>query len=241
MRLKLVFGRRNGTFEVPAHYNHLVQSLIYRHIDASLARNLHAHGIGEGHTRFRYFTFSRLLGKFKREGNFLRYHGYATLYLASPNTALLESLALRLSVQGEIQLGGQRVPLHRIDLLPTPALGDAVVVRALSPITLRAKQRMPAPAVRYLTPMEPRFGERIIQNLRAKVRFWYGRDIEPAHAAFIPQQVDSERHQHAINFKGTWVQGWTGVYQLSAPTEYLQMALDAGIGERNSAGFGCVE
>lgn len=238
MRMKVTLGNRNGAFEAPLYYNYSVQSMIYHHMDTQIGRALHQQGVVEGCARFRYFTFSRLMGQFERQEGRLLYRGLATLYIASPNTILLESLALRFSVQGYLPLGEQKVPLHRIELLPPPQVGDAIVVRALAPITLRAKQRIPQPAIRYLTPFDPRFSERIISNLRAKLRAWYGRDFDPQNAACTPLQVDAERHQHVVNFKGTWVAGWTGVYQLRAPREYLQMALAAGIGERNSAGFG---
>jgi CRISPR-associated endoribonuclease Cas6 len=44
-----------------------------------------------------------------------------------------------------------------------------------------------------------------------------------------------------VNYKGTWVKGWSGLYRFRAPREYFELALDAGLGERNSGGFGCVE
>jgi len=238
MRLKLVLGRREEAFVVPLHYNHMLQSLIYRHIDAELGRALHEQGVATEHGRFRFFTFSRLLGRFERQETYLLYRGEATLYIASPSATLMESLALRLSVQGELPLGAQRVRLRRIELLPPPELGDTLTVRALAPITLRAKQRMPQPAIRYLTPFEPRFSERIINNLRAKLRAWHGQEFESGDASCTPLQVDLQRDQRIVNFKGTWIVGWTGVYQIRAPREYLQMALATGIGERNSAGFG---
>jgi CRISPR-associated endoribonuclease Cas6 len=53
--------------------------------------------------------------------------------------------------------------------------------------------------------------------------------------------VDERKNFHPMSFKGTWVKGWTGLYRFRAPREYFQMALDAGLGERNSGGFGCVE
>lgn len=64
MRLKLFLGKRKEPFAIPVHYNYLLQSLIYRHLEAHLAQRLHDEGIGEGTKRFRYFTFSRLMGDF---------------------------------------------------------------------------------------------------------------------------------------------------------------------------------
>lgn len=242
MRLKLLLGKRNKSFAVPTHYNYFLQSLIYHHLDAHLAQQLHDEGIGEGTKRFRYFTFSRLIGHFQRQGEQLIFPRGAILYIASPNHAFLESLVLRLLAQGEIVVDEQSIPLYKIEVLPQPAYQPEVILKALSPITLRETLRQPSEKYTYYyAPHEPDFSERIISNLRSKVRFWYGRDIPPGDAYCLPHAVDPQKNYHVINFKGTWVKGWSGLYRFHAPPEYFQMAIEAGIGERNSGGFGCVE
>jgi CRISPR-associated endoribonuclease Cas6 len=242
MRLKLYLGQRHQPFEVPAHYNYFVQSLIYRHLDEHLATLLHDSGFGEGTKRFRYFTFSRLMGDFQREGDRLIFPRGALLYIASPNSAFLESLVLHLLAQGELRISDARIPLRKIETVPSPAYQPEVILRAISPITLRETLRQPGERYTYYyTPQEPDFSERIISNLREKVRIWHGRDIPPGDAACLPYAVDRERNFHMVNFKGTWVKGWSGLYRFRAPREYFEMALDAGLGERNSGGFGCVE
>ncbi|MEN3000719.1 MAG: CRISPR-associated endoribonuclease Cas6 [Armatimonadota bacterium] len=242
MRLKLFLGRRGEPFTVPAHYNYFLQSLIYHHLDEHLAQRLHDEGIGEGTKRFRYFTFSRLMGDFERHDDQLTFSRGAILYIASPNKAFLESLLIHLLSKSEITIGEQRVPLRKIEVMPQPTYQPALILRALSPITLRETLRQPGERYTYyLAPCDPDFSERIISNLRSKVRFWYGRDIPPGNAYCLPYAVDSQKNYHLINFKGTWVKGWSGLYRFHAPPEYFQMALDAGLGERNSGGFGCVE
>jgi len=42
-------------------------------------------------------------------------------------------------------------------------------------------------------------------------------------------------------FKGFIIKGWMGIYELHLPETYLSMALDAGLGAKNSQGFGMVE
>jgi CRISPR/Cas system endoribonuclease Cas6 (RAMP superfamily) len=62
MRLKLRLGAQGEPFRVPRHYNYPLQSLIYRYLDAHLATQLHDVGFGDGAKRFKFFTFSRLIG-----------------------------------------------------------------------------------------------------------------------------------------------------------------------------------
>ena len=123
-----------------------------------------------------------------------------------------------------------------------PEYQPEVILKALSPITVRETLETDnGKYTYYYSPHEEAFSQRIIANLAEKVRIWYGRAIEPGDAYCIPYAVDERKNFHPMSFKGTWVKGWTGLYRFRATREYFQMALDAGLGERNSGGFGCVE
>ncbi|KUK58056.1 MAG: CRISPR-associated protein, Cas6 family, partial [Synergistales bacterium 53_16] len=37
------------------------------------------------------------------------------------------------------------------------------------------------------------------------------------------------------------IKGWWGIFRLKGPVELLRIGLDAGLGAKNSAGWGCVE
>lgn len=190
MRLKRFLGKRREPFTMPAHYNYFLQSLIYRHLDEHLAQQLHDEGIGEGTKRFRYFTFSRLIGNFQRQNKHLTFPRGAILYIASPNNAFLESLVLRLLTRGEIPIGEGCVPLHKIEATPQPEYQPEVILKALSPITLRQPSEK---YTYYLEPRDPDFSDRIINNLRDKVRFWYEREIPPVTPIACPMPWTSKR------------------------------------------------
>ena len=51
----------------------------------------------------------------------------------------------------------------------------------------------------------------------------------------------SKRNEAIVNFKGTWVKGWMGLYELSLPEPFFTLAYNAGLGSKNSQGFGMVE
>ncbi|WP_407929052.1 CRISPR-associated endoribonuclease Cas6 [Candidatus Methylacidithermus pantelleriae] len=80
----------------------------------------------------------------------------------------------------------------------------------------------------------------MLSNFRRKVRIWTGEEIPEDGALFPPYRVGS-RNLHVVLYKGTVMKGWIGSYHLRAPQPYFRMALDAGIGSKNSQGFGCVE
>jgi CRISPR-associated endoribonuclease Cas6 len=242
MRLRLLLGKRGTPFRVPRHYNYPLQSLIYRYLDEHLATQLHDEGFGNGAKRFKFFTFSRLIGDFQQEGEQLVFTRGATLYIASPNMAFLESLLMHLLTIGELTIKGANIPIHKVEALPMPEYQPEVILKALAPITVRATLQQPHEKYTYYyTPHEPDFSPRIIANLAEKVSIWHGRAIDPGDAYCLPYAVDEQRNFHMVSFKGTWVKGWSGLYRFRAPREYFELALDAGLGERNSGGFGCVE
>ncbi|WP_448575536.1 CRISPR-associated endoribonuclease Cas6, partial [Thermomicrobium sp.] len=49
------------------------------------------------------------------------------------------------------------------------------------------------------------------------------------------------RAKRLERYKGTWIEGWTGRFLIEGPPEYLRLALEAGLGAKNSQGFGYVE
>jgi CRISPR-associated endoribonuclease Cas6 len=48
------------------------------------------------------------------------------------------------------------------------------------------------------------------------------------------------RAKRLERYKGTWIEGWVGRFLLEGPSELLRLALEAGLGAKNSQGFGYV-
>ncbi|HBT04293.1 MAG TPA: CRISPR-associated endoribonuclease Cas6, partial [Thermodesulfobacterium commune] len=81
---------------LPFHYNEIIQGLIYRLLDKAIAEKLHDEGFILGKRKFKLFTFSRLFGRFKREGENLKFFSPFKFYLSSPYNEMVESLVLNL-------------------------------------------------------------------------------------------------------------------------------------------------
>jgi len=79
----------------------------------------------------------------------------------------------------------------------------------------------------------------IVENLNKKYRTLKGED-----ATFLgsvkPFKVSSH-NQRIIIYEGTVIKCWDGAYELSLPPELFSLAFEAGLGAKNSQGFGCVE
>lgn len=44
-----------------------------------------------------------------------------------------------------------------------------------------------------------------------------------------------------VLFKGTFIEAWTGIFAIQGNPDFLSVTYDAGMGNKNSAGFGMWE
>jgi len=242
VQLRIRFRSGNGVVKLPIYYNEYVQASIYHNLDKDLASLLHDQGVPEGKRRLKPFTFSRLIGSCRTEGGHITFSGPVTLVVASPMVPFLESLTRHLVNAGTIRLGSTVLYLEAVEVRSRPEYRSPVLVRALSPITVYSTLQKPGGGKKtyYYSPFEEGFESLLLQNLRRKARVWYGHEVPTDGASVKPFRVTGKDH-HVVLYKGTVVKGWTGTYELHLPEPYFYLALDAGLGAKNSQGFGCVE
>jgi len=242
VHLRIRFRATDGAARLPIHYNEYIQAFIYRHLDEHLATVLHDQGIPEGKRRLKLFTFSRLLGPCRVGGEYITFSGPITLVVASPMVRFLESFALHLVTAGTLRLGSVSFYLEAAEVGFQPEYRSSILVRALSPITVYSTLQKPEGGKKtyYYSPFEKEFETLLLQNLQRKVRAWYGQEVPAEGASVKPFRVTNQNH-HVVLYKGTVIKGWTGIYELRLPEPYFHMALDAGLGAKNSQGFGCIE
>ena len=244
MRVDIHLCPADGQQEIvlPIHYNVLLQGVIYSSLDAALAHRVHEQGWTDAGRRLKLFTFSRLRGDFRRRGKHLVFSGRLVWTVASPEEEMLESLVFGLMRAQALRVGDARLELISVEVAMPTSYRRPVLLKALSPITTYSTFETPDGRKKtyYYAPQESEFGRLVLENLRRKIRAWTGEDIPPDGATFRPVKV-SNRNLVVARYKGTIVKGWTGIYELDAPEPYFRMALDAGLGAKNSQGFGCVE
>ena len=242
MRLLVQLCPVTSGFRTPVHYNHLVQGLIYSSLNRGMAEFIHNRGFPYGARVFRLFTFSRLIGPFKRDGDQLVFLGPIHLWVSSPIQPIIEELACTWLHLGALQLGEDRLAVEAVDLEPTPDIGTSVVVRTLSPVT--AYETLYAADGRaktyYYAPTEHEFGQLCAANARRKLLALGGQVDESALLTVAP--AGWQRHRQVIiNYKGTVIKAWHGAFRLSGQPELLRAVIDAGLGSKNAQGFGMVE
>ncbi len=246
MRIAIsLIAKNEKSLVLPVHYNDKIQGMIYRHLSKSIADWLHASGYEREKRRFKLFTFSRLQGRYRVKNGEIAFSGPVKLWVSSPNKEILESFALHLVRQAEIRIGRNNCDLVSVEVLMIPHVTSPLRVRALSPITVYSTLLTPQKKRKtyYYSPQETEFSALIIENLRKKLEAFHGDGADiptPEGAKIRPVHVNT-RHLAILKYKGTVIKGWRGIYELDMPESFLSMALDAGLGAKNSQGFGMVE
>jgi CRISPR-associated endoribonuclease Cas6 len=241
MRVDITLNSSEG-LRLPRQYNELLQGFLYRHLEAELARRLHDEGFmdPESRRRLRFFTFSRLMGRWRPDGEGIFFRGPVRWLVASPWEELLSSLVEHLLQSRELKIGTQSIHVENIEVEPPLEPRRPITVQALSPVTIYSTLYTAEGKRKtyYYSPFEAEFEELLLKNLARKARTWYGKDVE-AEGHIRPVKV-SPRDEHIVKYKGTVIKAWTGVYELDLPPELFRMAFDAGLGAKNSQGFGCL-
>lgn len=247
MRISLSLEFPNSNPEFALHYNREVQGMIYRNLDSSLADRIHNQGTPLGRRSFKFFTFSRLMGQFHRNGDRIFFNGPVRLDIGSVHQEILQSLAEHLLRNPSIRLGTQNCEVRSIEVEALPEIGRPVRVRTLSPITVYSTLSAADGRKKtyYYSPQERDWKEKLLDNLRRKARAlgWPESQLvslDNGNAHIRPVRV-SNRDLKILKYQDTVVKAWSGIYELDLPEPFFLLAYDSGLGSKNSQGFGMVE
>lgn len=242
LRLCLSLRGKNGGLFLPIHYNRLIQGAIYENISKDLAGFLHDRGYAYGSRRFKFFTFSRLLGKYHLDQSKKQifFKEGARLYISSPIEEFCTSLMGCILGEGEIRLGNIPVEVTGISVEKPVVARDVITVNLISPVVVYSTfyNLEGDKYTCYFQPGEKEFARLVEDNLRKKYAAYYGR-VAP-EGNFMLEPLNRPRMNITI-YKQTVIKGYTCRLRLCAPQELLQVAVDAGLGAKNSQGFGCLQ
>lgn len=239
MRIRVTLEKEGvEDFSLPLHYNHLVQGWIYKSISKKLSQFLHDSGFIIGKRKFKLFVFSRLLGRFKILNDLICFNGPVWLYISSPLDRFMKDFANGLFRSGTVQLGAELLRIKEIAILDEPVFDKENYVRMLSPVTTYSTLLTPDGKRKtyYYSPMEKEFRDLLNRNALKKYQLLYGRALKGL------LQVEPIRVKESIVlYKDTVVRGWTGNFKLGGPKTLIKTVYDAGLGSKNSEGFGMFE
>ncbi len=241
MRIRITFRPREPLV-LPIHYHPILQGVLYRNLDEALAAWYHDRGYPYHKRRFKLFTFSRLFARRRRfdpEHGEIHFSGTVHFHVGAVDTEFLESLASYLVRKGTLRVGDQVCDLAGIEVELPPPPARPIRIRTLSPISVYRTYLNPEGRrkTHFFHPTEDAFATRILENLQRKAVALWG-EAPPLDGAWIrPVRVGKEVITY---FKGTLIKGWDGEFDVSLPEPYYRLMLDAGLGAKNSQGFGMV-
>jgi len=224
---------------LPIHYNNITQGFIYNMIDRELSGFLHNKGYGEGR-KFKLFCFSNIIGRshIDRKSNNIIFKTPIKLEISSPDEYFCESFANTI-LKKEVKLGTNILEIGSIEISRQDVLEDKITLQTLSPITAYSTLLRPdgRKYTCFFQPGEEDFNRIVEENLRKK--YYAYTEIQPPNdrvhfAPLTPPRL------HIVKYKGFIIKGYTCKLKVEGPRQLLQIAVDAGLGSKNSQGFGCV-
>ncbi|MFW0858965.1 MAG: CRISPR-associated endoribonuclease Cas6 [Dehalococcoidia bacterium] len=247
MRIALELEPLSGRLKLPLQYNREVQGMIYRNLDEPLGDWIHDEGLPLGKRSFKLFTFSRLLGSYRITPDTIEFSGPVRVHVGSVHEQILQSLVEHLLREPAVRLGKELCEVHSIELEPLPKMSRPVRVRTLSPITVYSTLSTAEGRKKtyYYTPFEREWETQLLSNLKRKSRALGWREaqlqnLEDGKVHIRPVRV-SNRDLKIMKYGDTVIKAWSGVYELDLPEPFFLLAYDAGLGSKNSQGFGMVE
>ncbi|MEI6509656.1 MAG: CRISPR-associated endoribonuclease Cas6 [bacterium] len=242
MRLQLTLGGKPAA--LPYSHNHFIQAALYEQITQPALRDfLHQQGFQLGGRPFKLFTFSRLEGSFSQDKarKEIIYSPPLRLAFCSPFQALVQEVGNGLLRQGALRFGRATFTVERVETSDPKAPLPQLYVRMNSPLVVYSTlEQEGKPYTYYYSPFEPRFNELVRSNLFKKHIIVYGRGPEQEDFSIQPHSLSPQDFK-LMYFKDTVIKGWLGSFRLEGDPQLLELALHAGLGSKNSEGFGCCE
>jgi len=249
MRLKVTFQNATGEdILLPMHYNQVLQALFYNTLSDEIAEHLHTQGFPFEKRKFKLFVFSRIQEKAKHdERGLLRFGSEITLFFSSPVLNLIQDFGTKLFTSSEATLWHQKVKLSSLEVVGAPQINNPVLVRMLSPCTVYSTKVVDGKRqVYYYKPYEEQFSTLMRSNAIKKYKAFLSMKGESFDTEYldnmkfsiIPANFSVKRNEKVLYFKDTVIRAYTGVFQLSGAPELLWITYEAGLGDKNSQGFG---
>lgn len=217
---------------LPIAYQQLIQGALYAAWRGSYPQ-LHDDGFdGEGQT-FRLFTFGPLEGRYRVQGNEITFTGLVQLEVRSPIEDLLYALGKSLTENRALRLGRCVLPLRDLHSEDHYLFTSPLPVRMVSPLTLH--KSLPDGKTLFLAPDDDAFAAQLAANTAHKLAAC---QITADPSVTLRAAGSRLPRKRVTKFKSIYLTGWNGDFLLEGDPETLCFLYQAGLGDRNSQGFG---
>ncbi len=246
MRLNVVFSFQS--LKLPINYNHILQAFILQLIDDAKFRSfLHNQGYTFKNRNYKMFTFSKLNGQFSVDNSekTIEFFDNVSLTISSHDETLIRYCADSLLFKDEFELLNQKITIEKIEYENQVINNDKIYVKTLSPITVYSTVTLnSSKKTVYYTPTDEQFSKLIKDNLIKKYLAFYNfneGDISFDDFFIIKEKYRSKSKMIITYYKSFLIKAWHGIFEIQGDQRLLKIGYDAGLGAKNSQGFGLVE
>jgi len=221
----------------PLHYDYQYQlaSMLLTKLNAAnfeLAMELHSS------SDFKFYTFSGLHGGLRPGPGGLEFQE-AWFILSSPDSKFIRSFSEGLLDDPEFNLGRGKFGVSNIEILPRKEITKQEHFRTLSPIYLKTMREREGKLSSWdLYPKDGKFYENLHTNLVKRFESYYARS--PGQDYFEVIQVTNVKAKR-IRVRDNMRRCSLFSFEVQGSPELLEFGYQAGFGEKNAMGFGCVE
>lgn len=221
---------------LPISYNSIIQGIIYHSatkIDKNFTSNLHDKGLGieTEIANFKYFTFSKILGKYEIRDKNITFYDEIRFEIRS-----IDPYFIHLVYEGMNKYG---INFGEVNVRPELKLENKIItsnsinIKMLSPII--AVKKDDDNKKEFLNPMTNEFIPYLKNNYLYKYQNYYNNEGNDINIDIINVTY---RDKCVTSFKKIMMTGWYGVYHLEGSPESLTFLYNTGLGGKNSQGFG---
>jgi CRISPR-associated endoribonuclease Cas6 len=243
MRLKLTLNSNLEYIYLPLHHNYILQSMLYKNLPKQLSDFLHDIGFFYNKRQFKLFTFSKIKSEhfilIRKNGKVvnIKYKTPIIIYLSSAIGDFTKNWGETFIKKNKIFLGRNQLYLESIEVLQNPTFKEEMEIKTLSPITVYKTFENEKKYYRYYSPSEPEFQELIKENLRKKYEIITGEKIPE-----FPIEIQPIKTKKVLfKYKDFPIEAYEGTFKIKTNPELFKKVYDAGLGAKNSQGFGMVE
>ena len=227
---------------LPVSYNHILQAALLNWLqDEQYTTFLHDVGFQKERRVFKLYSFSELQGNhyLDKKSQKLVFKDTVSVCISSYMEEMEAYVKESLEAERPLRLGKVLLPIESAYLLED--VYEECMVQAISPVTIHSTFELPTGTKKtyYYEPEEKDFSTMLRDNLVRKYKTVYDKEPEDASFAMVPLK-DGSVKKKVVKYRDTVIIGWTGRFKMSGSPELLKMALLAGVGARNSMGFGCI-
>lgn len=225
-----------GTLELPIHYHHILQAILFSGLSANEEYGSFYHDVGflQKNRSFKIFTFSELNGKYEIKDKRILFSDRLSFEVRSPDVRFIRILQESFQKNG-ITYGINKIAEVRTFLKDRTIEEEELLIKMITPICVYSTDPFTRKTVFY-QPDSPCFSGQVKENFMRKYQAYYG--VSPKSGISLQPAEVSYGDKCVTKYKNFYISGWRGIYRLAGERKYLDFLYQTGLGSKNSQGFG---